>query len=134
MSTTATAQMPAGVSFRMDLEHLQGPWRTVAGRRGARFLIAENRFTFEFIDGEVYLGTFHLDPAAAPKQMDMRIEEGPLATRGQLAHCIYHVDEQVLRWCSTVPGAGYRLTRFPSVDDDHYYSLVFRRDRPNRSH
>ena len=115
-------------AIRADLELLQGSWATIAGPKEARLLIAGHRYAFEFVGGEVYEGTIRLDANACPARMDMRIEEGPGAHKGQLAMCIYHVDGDVLRWCPTVPGAGYRLTRFPSVDDDHYYSLVFRRD------
>ena len=134
MIPTPPASPAASLATGTHLEHLQGVWKAIAGRRAARFRITEMRFTFEFVGGEVYEGTFRLDTNACPARMDMRIEEGPGAHKGQLAMCIYHVDGDVLRWCPTVPGAGYRLTRFPSVDDDHYYSLVFRRDGQPQAH
>ena len=132
MLTTSSAAPVAGPDGRADLDHLQGAWKAVAGRRGAKFVIAGTRFTFEFLEGDTYTGTLRLDPAAAPRQMDMWIEEGPAVHKGQLALCIYDLNEDVLRWCPTVPGAGYRLSRFPSVHDDHYFSLVFHRDNPPR--
>jgi uncharacterized protein (TIGR03067 family) len=134
MIPTPPASPAASPASGTDLERLQGAWKAIAGRRAARLRIIEMRFTFEFIGGEVYEGTIRLDASASPARMDMRIEEGPAAQKGQLAMCIYHVDGDVLRWCPTQPGAGYRLTRFPSVDDDHYYSLVFRRDGQPQAH
>jgi uncharacterized protein (TIGR03067 family) len=115
-----------------DLEHLQGAWESVAGRRQARLLVAGGRFTFEFRDGDFFMGTFALDGDAYPKRMDMHIEEGPAEYKGRVALCIYHVEGGVLRWCPTRPGGGQRLTSFPGVDDDRFHSLVFRHARPRR--
>jgi uncharacterized protein (TIGR03067 family) len=125
--STAVAVQP-----RVELEPLQGIWTTVAGPRQAKLLVAGNRFTFEFLDGDVYMGTFELDGAAEPRRMDMRIEEGPDKHRGQVALCIYHVDGGVLRWCPARIGADQRLSCFPCVDDERYLSLVFKQLRPGR--
>ena len=126
--TSPHAATAAGPETRTDLELLQGAWSAVAGRRGARLQIAGTRFTFEFVEGETYAGSIRLDAATAPKHMDMKVKSGPIAARGRVAMCIYHVEGDVLRWCPTAPGCGFRLTRFPSVDDDRYYCLLFRRD------
>jgi len=123
----------AGPKSHADLELLQGVWASIAGWREAKLLIAGARFAFEFTDGDVYMGTFDLDPEATPKRMEMRVDEGPSAHRGQVARCIYHVEGDVLRWCTTRPGSEWRLTRFPSVDDDCFLSLVFKRARPSRA-
>src|SRR5262245_17486510 len=114
MSATSSVEITAPT--RADLEQLQGAWAAIAGRRPARLLVAGSRFTFEFLDGELYMGTFTLAPDAAPRRMDMRIEEGPDGHKGQIAFCIYHVESDILRWCPTRPGGDVRLTAFPSVD------------------
>jgi uncharacterized protein (TIGR03067 family) len=116
---------------RTDVEQLQGAWKAIAGRREARLLIAGLRFAFEFGDGdgEIYLGTFVLDSEAAPRRIDMQIEEGPDMHQGQPTYCIYHLESDILRWCATKPGSGVRLRNFPRVDDDKYLSLVFRHVR-----
>jgi hypothetical protein len=119
----AVAKAQADPKTRSDLEQLQGVWTSVAGPCDARFLIAGNRFAFEFCDGDVYMGTFEI----APGEMDMHVEEGPAEHKGQVAPCIYHVEGGVLRWCPGRVGSGRRLTSFPSVDDEKYLSLVFRR-------
>ena len=107
---------------------------SVAGRRSAKLLIAGSRFTFEFIEGKIYMGTIFLDTEADPKQMDMLIEEGPAADKGLISLCIYQMESDVLRWCPTKPGADRRLRNFPSVDDDRYLSLIFKHVRPNHGH
>lgn len=115
-----------------DLEQLQGAWESVAGPRPARLLIAGSRFTFEFLGGDIFMGTLFLDATGDPKQMDMLIEEGPLDVKGLMALCIYHLAGDVLRWCPTKPGGDRRLSCFPSVDDDRYNSMVFKHVRPRR--
>ncbi|HJZ90164.1 MAG TPA: hypothetical protein VKE40_04780 [Gemmataceae bacterium] len=117
------AVAPAEAKTRSDLDQLQGVWTSVAGPCEARFLIAGSRFSFEFVGGDIYIGTFKL----APGEMDMLIEEGPADHKGQVAPCIYHVEGGVLRWCPGRIGSGRRLSAFPSVDDRRYLCLVFRR-------
>jgi hypothetical protein len=121
MSTLAPAASRSTV--RSDLDQLQGVWTSVAGRREARFLIAGHRFAFEFVGGDIYIGTFDL---GAGGRMDMHVQEGPEEYRGQVAPCIYHIEGGVLRWCPGRIGSGLQPTSFPSVDDDRHISLVFR--------
>jgi hypothetical protein len=102
----------APAATKSDLEALQGVWTSVAGPREARFLIAGSRFTFEFVGGELYM-----------------VEEGPADHKGLVAPCIYQVDAGVLKWCPGRIGSGRRLSAFPSVDDERYLCLIFRRAR-----
>ena len=132
MPATSPAVTAPHTKSRGDLDELQGAWTSVAGPREAKLLVAGSRFTFELSTGDIYMGTLSLDPDARPCRMDMRVEEGPARHRGQVAFCIYHLEGGVLRWCPTRPGCGARLGGFPSVDDDRYLSLVFRRVRPRR--
>jgi uncharacterized protein (TIGR03067 family) len=132
----ATLAAPASVLAEsevwIDLEQLQGTWTSVAGRRGAEFLVAGMLFTVRFTDGEVYMGAFNLNPRARPKTMDMRIDEGPGKHRGKIAHCIFELVGDTLHWCPAEPGTEERLASFPSVLDPHYLSMVFRREPPQR--
>ncbi|MCE9561043.1 MAG: hypothetical protein K8U57_03205 [Planctomycetes bacterium] len=107
------------------LEQLQGVWATVAGPRQARLLIAGHRFTFEFLNGNIYMGRFDL----APGQMNMHVEEGPAEHAGHVSLCIYQLEGGILRWCPGRPGSNRRPDTFPDVDDARYLSLVFRRVR-----
>lgn len=130
----ASPSTPATLSARSvpDLELFQGAWVTVAGPKTATMLIAGTRFALEFLDGDIYIGSFTLDPNDAPRRIDMRIEEGPQQHRGLTAYCIYQFDGTTLKWCPSRPGSANRLFQFPSVDDPRYLSLVFRPSRPRR--
>lgn len=120
----ATTSVPGRV--RTDWELLQGAWRSVAGPRDARLLIVGDHYAFEFLDGEIYIGTFVL----TPEGMDMHIAAGPLEYQGQKALCLYRLEGGVLQWSPGRPGSGRRPVRFPEVDDPRSLSFVFRRDRP----
>ena len=114
---------PSPSPTRADLEAIQGVWESVAGPREARFLVAGNRFTFEFVGGDVYMGTFDL----GPNQIDMHIEAGPAKHVGSLSRCLYKLEGGVLRWCPGRPGSDRRPSAFPDVADSRYLSLVFKR-------
>lgn len=134
MPTALATQELSTSSARSDLEMLQGVWTSIAGRREVRLEISGDQFVFTFRDGDVYSGNLLLDERATPPHMDMRIEAGPAKYHGQLALCIYRIESDVLRWCPTRPGSGYRLASFPSLDDERYLSLVFKHERPPKRH
>jgi len=127
--------MPAAVApaanhaaARTDLEQLQGVWAAVGGPREARLLIAGHRFTFEFVGGDLYMGTFDLTPG----RMDMHVEEGPAKHIGLYSRCIYQIEDGVLRFCAGRPGSLHRPDSF-DVDDRTATPFVFRRTaRPAR--
>jgi len=116
----------ADPGLQLALEQLQGSWTTVAGPRQARLLIAGHRYTFEFVSGDLYMGSFDL---AGHGEIDMHIEEGPEDHAGRISRCIFRVEGGILRWCPGAPGSDRRPSTFPDVDDTRYLSLVFRRAR-----
>lgn len=122
MPLLAPAIEPQALS---DLDRLQGSWTSVAGPREARLLVVGNRYTFELVDGDIFMGTLELGRDG----MDMQIEAGPEEHFGKLALCLYRVDGGVLQWCPGRPGSGRRPTEFPLVDDPRYFSFVFRQLR-----
>jgi hypothetical protein len=117
--------LAADPSTRSDLESLQGVWVSVAGPRQARLLIAGRRFAFEFVGGDIYMGTFDI----LSGRMDMYIEEGPREHVGRYSRCIYRLEGGILQWCPGRPGSDRRPTAFPDVNDPRHLSLVFRRER-----
>jgi uncharacterized protein (TIGR03067 family) len=127
----ATSSVPTGVRLLAEYAELQGAWASEPGRREAKLLIAGNRYTFEF-RGDVYMGSFTLDPHDVPKRIDMHVEEGPPEHKGLTAYCIYQRDGDALRWCPSKPGSPDRLYRFPTEEDSRYLSLIFRPIRPSR--
>src|SRR5438094_4388738 len=86
---------------RADLEMLQGAWLSVSGRHQAELLIAGNLFAVKFLNGKIYMGTLDLDAGERPKEMLMRIDEGPIRHKGKFALCIYELTGDTLRWCPT---------------------------------
>jgi uncharacterized protein (TIGR03067 family) len=120
----------AAVDAQTDLDHLQGAWVSVFGRREADLLVAGRLFTVRFADGEVYMGAFQLNPAAWPKAIDMRVDEGPARHKGKIALCIYELDGDLLRWCPGEPGRETRPAVFPPENDPKYLYMEFRRARP----
>jgi hypothetical protein len=121
MAVLAPAAAPA--TTRTDLELIQGVWVSGAGQREARLLISGHRFTFEFVGGDLYMGTFDL----AHGRMDMHIEAGPAEHIGCWSRCIYRFEEGGLRWCPGRPGSDRRPSAFPDLDDPARLSFVFRR-------
>lgn len=115
---------------RTELDHLQGVWTSVAGRHDLELIVAGSLFTVKFLDGKIYMGTLTLDATEQPREMAMRIDEGPIKHKGKFAQCIYELDGDTLRWCPTEPGSEERLTAFPAVDDSRYLCMVFQRQKP----
>ncbi len=112
-----------------DKERLQGMWKFVSGIREAHMLIAGEHFTVTFKNGDVYLGTYTLDPTAKPKMMDMTIREGPEKHRGKTSLIIYELDGDHLIWCPAEPGTGNRMRAFPPEGDTQHLCIIFRRDK-----
>src|SRR5438876_8751878 len=79
----------AAKETRTDLESLQGAWTSVSGRHQAELLLAGNLFAVKFLDGKIYMGTFDIDAGERPKEMIMRIDEGPIRHKCKFALCIY---------------------------------------------
>ena len=120
MAVLSPAAAPA---VRTDQDLIQGAWASVAGPREARFLVVGNRFSFEFLGGDIYIGTLILDRG----DMDLHTEAGPAKHLGTVTKCIYQLKGGVLLWCPGKPGSDRRPMTFPDVDDSRYLSLVFRR-------
>lgn len=111
-----------------DLERIQGVWVSIAGTREARFLISGHRFAFEFVGGDLYIGTFDL----AHGRMDMHIEAGPDEHIGCWSRCLYAFEDGLLKWCPGRPGSDRRPTRFSGADDPAQLSFVFHRNSRRR--
>jgi len=115
-----------------DRERLQGVWNFVTGRRKVQLYITDDHFTAKFSNGEVYVGTFEVDPTKKPKAMDMTVAEGPDRYKGLTTRCIYALDGEHLVWCPAAPGARDRPKAFPPTDSQEFLCVVFRREKPFR--
>jgi uncharacterized protein (TIGR03067 family) len=116
-------------AIEKDKRRLEGTWNFVSGIRQAQMLIAGDHFTVKFANGDIYLGTYTLDPMAKPKMMDMTIHEGPVKHRGKTSLVIYQLDGDHLIWCPAEPGTGNRLSAFPPDSDLHHLCIIFRREK-----
>jgi hypothetical protein len=124
MAVLAPAAEP---TTRTDLVLIQGVWVSIAGPREVRLLISGHRFTFEFVGGDLYMGTFDLTHG----RMDMHIEAGPAEYIGLWSRCIYLFEDGHLRWRGGRPGSDHRPTKFHDVDDPTRLSFVFQRNARN---
>ena len=130
MTTSTLTESPKENLVLVDLEMLQGTWVSVSGRRQAELLFAGHHFTVRFMDGDLYMGKFTLNPGGRPKIMEMQLDEGPANHQGKVARCLYDLAPDALRWCAPEPGSTERLGSFPSSQDRHYLTLLFRRELP----
>ncbi len=110
-----------------DRDRLQGVWEFVTGRRKTQLMVRGAGFTARFNNGDVYEGTFELDPTKKPKAMDMTITDGPAPHKGLTSRCIYALDVDHLVWCPAQPGAAERPKAFPPTDSQDFLCVVFRR-------
>jgi uncharacterized protein (TIGR03067 family) len=113
---------------RRDRERIQGVWGFVAGKREAQLLISGDHFTMRFRNGDIYVGTFTVDPMQRPKAMDLQIREGPEQYRGKTALAIYEIDGEHLIWCPAEPGQCDRLRAFPPEEDPGHLCIIFKRE------
>ena len=114
---------------RRDRERLQGVWVFVSGRREAQLLVSGEHFTMRFRSGDIYVGTYALDPTSRPRAMDLFIQEGPEPYRGKKAQAIYEFDGDHLIWCPAPPGQDDRPRAFPPADDYEHLCIIFRREK-----
>ena len=118
-----------GAAAARDRERLQGVWNFLTGRRKVHLTIADDQFTARFATGDVFVGTFDLDPTRKPKAMDMTVVDGPDKYKGVTTRCIYALDGDHLIWCPGTPGAAERPKAFPPTDSPDNLCIVFRREK-----
>jgi uncharacterized protein (TIGR03067 family) len=115
---------------KRDIARLQGTWNYVSGIRQAQLLISGDHYTVKFKkSGDIYVGTFQVDPTLRPKAMDMVIHEGPERHRGKTSLCIYEFDGPYLIWCPSPPGATERRIAFPPESDLEHLCLVLKHEK-----
>jgi len=132
METLLGVEVAKAVATRRDKGRLQGAWSFFSGKRAAQLLIAGDHFTICFKNGDIYVGTYELDPTHKPRAMDLMIHEGPERFKGKTALAIYEFDGDHLIWCPAEPGRQERLRAFPPEDDLGHLCLIFRRDKAQK--
>lgn len=132
MLASSTGYFATVQQRQSELAQLQGVWTSLGGKRPAELMIAGNLFTIKFLDGALYMGTFEIDLDETPRTMDMRVDEGPIKHRGNIALCIYELNGDRLRWSPGQPGSDERPAGFCDEDDPNGLCLLFRREVPRR--
>ena len=127
MPALLNAADPREAAAVRERERLQGVWNFLTGRRKVQLAVHGDHFTARFNNGDVYEGTFDLDPTKKPKAMDMVVTDGPAAYKGLTARCIYALDGDHLVWCPASPGTADRPRAFPPTDSHELLCIVFRR-------
>jgi uncharacterized protein (TIGR03067 family) len=117
-------------AIQAERDRLQGGWAFVSGIREAELWLVGDHFALKFDNGDLYIGTYQLDPTQKPRAMDMTVLEGPARHRGRTSLCIYDHDGFHLTWCPGPPGGGERPQDFPREDTEQL-CVVFRRAKPH---
>jgi uncharacterized protein (TIGR03067 family) len=111
---------------REDAAQLQGDWCYLAGNRVADVNFTGDQFTIRFNNGEVFRGTFTLNPQHRPKAIDLHIQEGPRHS-GKVSLGLYQIDGKYMVICPGIPGTGERPPFFPPGNDRERLSITFKR-------
>jgi uncharacterized protein (TIGR03067 family) len=115
-----------------EKESLRGTWEFVSGIREAQLFVAGDHFTMRFTNGDIYVGTFELDPTKEPRWIDMTVHEGPARHKGKTSLGVYELTADYLIWCPGEPGTDIRPHGFPRRGDKSQLCVVFVRERPRR--
>lgn len=102
-----------------DKKALQGTWTGSKGDKKAQLTFDGNKFMLE-LGGKSASGTFTIDPAKKPKQIDMTVIKGDDETKkfeGKTSKGIYELDGDKLKWLASEPGADDRPEAFPKEGD-----------------
>src|SRR5205823_2890957 len=99
-----------------------------SGRWPCQLTFADHNFVVRFQNGDLFMGTYTVDPTHKPGLMEMTIEEGPEHFKGLTALCLYDLDGEQLHWCPNEPGSSNRYDAFPKESEGKHPTLHFRRD------
>jgi uncharacterized protein (TIGR03067 family) len=127
----AKTQAPA------DQGKLQGTWEVVSMERGgmkregppeAQLVFEGDKFTMKMGERSIR-GTFKLDPAKAPGQIDMTVTEGPEQFQGKTSQGLYALEGDTLKWCSAEPGTDDRPKEFKTAEGTTHMLIVLKKKK-----
>lgn len=126
---------PAPQGAKQDVDALKGIWSCVSGvidgkpiadetARQLRLVMTGDTYTTTRGDQTLFKGKYTLDPAASPKRIDIRSEEGENA--GKPAQGIYKIDGDTHTICYTMPGRD-RPQDFASAPGSGAFLVVWKK-------
>ena len=137
MLSVLIAAVSGDDATREDLEKFHGKWSLTSVERDGKktppeelaeikLTIQANKFVLRKGPVVVSEGTFTLDPARKPKEIDETITAGP--NRGKVFKAIYEIDEKHHTICFAAAGRE-RPTEFSSKPGSGRVLQVWRRDK-----
>jgi uncharacterized protein (TIGR03067 family) len=135
---TGAIALAAPAPQKKDEDLLQGQWQAISVEHNGKkapakeiahwnLMVARDKMTAR--DGEMLLdeSTFHLDPAATPRSIDLMLTDGP--DKGKAVLGIYQVQADKLTICVAEPGKE-RPKQFHAPEGRDLTLIVFQRPKP----
>jgi uncharacterized protein (TIGR03067 family) len=128
---------PRDDAAKKDLGKFQGNWKLISAEQDGKrtpqgevkkikLTIQANKFILRKDSVVISEGTFTLDPARKPKEIDETITTGP--NRGKIYLAIYEIDDAHHKICFAAAGKK-RPTAFSSKPGSGHLLQVWKRDK-----
>ncbi len=122
---------------KKDLEKFQGNWTLISAEQNGektpqgevkklKLTIQANKFVLQKDSVVISEGTFSLDPAKKPKEINETVTTGP--NKGKVFLAIYEIDDQHHKICFAAAGKE-RPTVFSSKPGSGHLLQVWKRDK-----
>lgn len=122
-----------------DHKKLQGTWHAREESHGDaernddakhyQLIFDGDKFSIKKDDQTIVEGTFRIDPAKSPPQIDMKVlREDENHHTGETSLGIYQINGDTLKWCSGEPGQTDRPTGFDTKGTD-FMMVVLEREK-----
>jgi uncharacterized protein (TIGR03067 family) len=133
------ADKPADEAAQKERKKLAGVWQAEKSVQDGQEQpdAADHVLTFEGNSfaitrkGNVFVkGTFKVNPAKKPKEIDMEVQESPNGKQdGKTAKGIYELEGDQLKWCTAHPDKDSRPTEFASQPGSQRLFITFKREK-----
>ncbi len=116
---------------KKDQDQLQGTWRAEKEGKSPEFKFTKDTFTLTFDGKGSFKGTFKIDSAKNPKEIDLTVTEAPKDRfKGKTSRGIYELGKDSFKWCGNEPGSDERPKAFPEKEGQgKFLYLTFKRTK-----
>jgi uncharacterized protein (TIGR03067 family) len=122
-----------------DQDKLQGAWKAEKAEQNGKgqsdadehtLTFAGDTFTITRKDQVILKGTFTVDAAKKPKQIDLAVKESRGGKDdGKTAKGIYELDGDTLKWCTAGPGTDDRPGEFATAEGNDRLFVTLKRQK-----